>query len=92
MLTLKKLKKMRPHEIIDRGETVDSPKGVNMTNSGAQLRWIAIRGGINDWAIYIHHAWQDWEFILDEGDKVCQKENIKKLVPCSRAAFEMYRY
>lgn len=52
MLTLQKLKEMEPHTIIDRGEVIDSPDGCNMANTGKMMRWVAIRGGIHDWAIY----------------------------------------
>lgn len=91
MLTLQKLKDMEPGEVIAKGETINSPEGVNMTNDGTSLRWIACRGDYHDWAIYIHHAWQDWEWIKAHGDKVCGVDHIKKLVPCDDEAYAMYR-
>ena len=92
MLTLEKLKEMKPDTIFAKGEIVDSPDGINMTNSGKMLKWIVIRGGIHDWAIYCHLAEKDYEWIKDYGDKVHSKENIKKLVSCDDEAFKMYRY
>lgn len=92
MLTLKQLKEMKPETIFDRGVSEDSPDGINMTNSGRPLRWVAVRGGIHDWAIYCHWATSDWNYIRRCGDKVTGETNIKKLVPCKDDAFQMYRY
>ena len=38
MLTLKKLKEMKPDTIFAKGEIVDNENGINMTRSG-RLRW-----------------------------------------------------
>lgn len=92
MLTLQELKDMDPDTIFATGTTTDDPAGINMTGSGRELRWVACRGGIWDWAIYI----QDESWPADEvkrmGDKVGSEVNIKKLVPCDDEAFGMYRY
>jgi len=92
MLTLQKLKDMKPHEIIDTGTVSDNHIGINMSNSNELLRWVAVRGGIHDWAIYIYFAFKDVEWILRAGDKVHDKENIQKLVPCDDEAFKLYRH
>jgi len=92
MLTLKRLKEMESDTMFLKGESVDSPDGINMINSGKQLRWVAIRGGIPDWAIYCHWADKDWDWIKRQGDKVYSEETIKRLVPCDEEAFEMYRH
>ena len=92
MLTLQKLKEMKPHEVIATGLTIDNYTGINMSNSDKILRWVAKRGGIYDWAIYIHFATHDVAYVMRQGDKVCDKENIRKLVSCDDEAFKMYRY
>lgn len=92
MLILEDLKNIKPRTIIAKGEVLDSPIGINMTNSGKMLRWVAVRGGIYDWAIYCHFADKNYEWILRFGDKVNIKETIKRLVPCDIEAFEKYRY
>ena len=92
MITLEELKEMEPNTIFADGLAVDSPIGINMTNSGQNLRWIAIRGGIWDWAIYCHTADKSLEWIKKSGDKVHNENTVKKLVPCDKEAFEMYRH
>jgi hypothetical protein len=91
MLTLQQLKDMKPDTIFATGETTDNSDGTNMTGSGQALRWVATRGGIHDWAIYIHRA--DWskEDIKQMGDKVHNRDTVKKLVPCDDEALGMYR-
>lgn len=90
MLTLQQLKDMEPG-IFATGETSDDSDGANMTGSGQPLRWVATRGGIHDWAIYIHKASNTEEWIKANGDKVHNPATIKKLVPCDDEAFAMYR-
>jgi len=92
MLTLQQLNDMAPGTTIATGTVSDNAVGVNMTNSGKLLRWVAVCGGANDWAIYIYWAEADEEYIRQQGDKVINKENIKKLVPCDDEAFKRYRY
>ena len=55
-------------------------------------RWVAVRGGIHDWAIYIGTPDRTPEDIRSYGDKVHDETTIRKLVPCSDEAFAMYRH
>lgn len=91
MLTLQQLKDMEPDTIFATGETKDGYDTVNMYGKGQDLKWVATRGGIHDWAIYI--APDDWDDlrIKQFGDKVHDRKSIKKLVPCDDEALEMYR-
>lgn len=92
MLTLRQLEDMPDGIIFAHGETVNSPEGINMSNDGRSLHWVAKRGdGYHDWAIYIGIASWDDELIKTNGDKVTGEDNIKKLVPCDNEAYEMYR-
>lgn len=93
MLTKKMLNEMPAGITFATGETIDNSDGINMTNSGKQLRWVAVRGrGIPDWTIYIHFAIYDAIYIARSGDKVIGAHHIKKLVECDEEAFAMYRY
>ncbi len=92
MLTLQDLKDMEPDTIFASGMVSDNEKGVNMDNSGKLLRWVAVRGGIEDWAIYCGP--EDWseERVASNGNKVHNEKNIKRLILCDDEAFKMYRH
>lgn len=95
LLTIEKLDKIPRGEIFSTGITTNDPDGIYMTdyNFGKSLLWIAKKGnGYNDWAIYIHWAEKGIEFVKTQGDKVTNKENIQKLVPCDNEVFSKYRY
>jgi hypothetical protein len=90
MLTLQQLKDMEPG-IFSSGTTTDDSTGANMTGSGKPLRWVAVRGDIHDWAVYIQgNGWTE-EQVQRMGDKVHNRETVKKLVPCYDEALAMYR-
>ena len=91
MLTLDQLKAMPEDTIFATGIADDVPDGLFMANTGRELRWVAVRGGIHDWAIYCHFSEHDEEWIRRHGDKVHSENHIKKLVPCEDQAFAMYR-
>ena len=92
MLTLQALKEMQPGEIIATGLANDDPKGLFMANTNRQLRWVAVRGHVADWAIYCNFADRSITWIVDHGDKVTMESNIKACVPCDDEAFKAYRY
>ena len=56
------------------------------------VRWVAVRGGIADWAIYYHKEEMTCEYVRDYGDKCFTEDIIKYLVPCDDNAFQAYRY
>ena len=80
--------------IFAQGETVDSPEGANMANTGKVIKWVAVRGYIHDWAIYTDNPYSpqpSYAGVRDLGDKVHNRESVKKLVPCDEEALAMYR-
>lgn len=92
ILTLEDLKAMEPNTIFATGCIEDKPLGLNMGNSGKMLRWVAVRGGIWDWTIYVLFADKSEYEIKSNGDKVYSKEHIRRLVPCDDESFAMYRF
>lgn len=92
MLTLQQLKDMPSDDIFATGVAIDNEDGLFMANTGKELRWVAVRGGIHDWAIYYHFSDKSADWIRSYGDKVYDERNIKKLVPCNEEAFALYRY
>ena len=91
MLTIEKLKEMAEGTFAT-GVATDNPEGINMANTNKDLRWVAVRGGIHDWAIYCHWADKSVRWIEKHGDKVNRESHIRKLVECDDEAFNMYRY
>lgn len=83
MITLEDLKRMEPGTIFTSGMSF---------MYGALRKWVAIRGGIWDWAIYFGYAGESNEFIAKQGDKLHDKNIIRELVHCDDEAFGMYRY
>jgi len=93
ILTLKKLKDMNSG-IFTQGETIDSPIGANMANTGNMIKWVAVRGIIHDWAIYTDNPYSPqltFQGVRDMGDKIHDRETVKRLVPCDNEALKMYR-
>ncbi len=92
MLTLDKLKATPPNTTFDGGTIMDGPNGLHMTNTEQELRWVAVRGTIHDWAIYIGRGNQSDLYIKDHGDKLYNPLKIRHLVLCDDEAFNMYWY
>ena len=91
MLTIEEFKIIPDGEVFKTGLTTDNSEGANMTNSGNELRWIAKKGWGDDWGIYIHWSHHSLEYIKTSGDKVNDKSNIVKLVPCTDEVLSKYR-
>jgi hypothetical protein len=90
ILTPEVLEFLKPG-IFAEGLGTDSHESINMTGSGKPLRWVAVRGGAPDWAIYAHFSYKSSEEVARVGDKVFGKETIRQLVPCTDEALAMYR-
>lgn len=119
MLTIKELKEMEPNTIFASGiGLINHPwpdlatsviEGGTLEADGwsTKVKWVAIRGGIYDWAIY--HS-MDSNIILDDhfnnpihldasedriakiGAKLHNPEKIREFISCNDEAFEMYRH
>ena len=65
-----------------------------MTNSeiGREMIWVAKRGYIHDWAIYITWKTNGLDYCISNGDKLFNPNVIRRLVPCDDEAFKMYRF
>lgn len=85
-LTLDELKKMQPYTIFARGNGL-----IPELNKDKKVKWIALRGYIHDWAIYYDEENKSEENIRDWGDKIYNKEVVKRLVPCDGEASSMYK-
>ncbi len=120
MLPLQKLKEIKPNTIFLKGtglvihpwfnnepeNLVDENGEPNKKGKYVKVKWVAIRGGIHDWAIYhsldanlessdylggFFHLISSYEDIAKYGAKLRKEEEIKKFIPCDEEAFGMYR-
>lgn len=93
MLTVEKLMKLEPG-IFATGTARNSPDDVYMTNEfpDRELRWVAVRGEVHDWAIYVHWSEESADWVKSWGDKVRTPSYIRSLVLCDDEAFKMYRF
>jgi len=86
-LTLTDLKEMEPGQIIAKGQSFIPEFWRN-----GDLKWVAVRGGAEDWALYYGLVHYDYDYIKRCGDKAFTETIIRKLVPCSDEAWKMYRF
>ena len=104
MITKAILDILPEYTIFACGTTTNDTQGIFMTEEHPhkQLRWVATRGRINDWTIYIGWELKGTKFPLSEafknseiarkGDKIYNPAIIRQLVPCDDEAFKLYRY
>ena len=96
-ITITDLKEMKPSTVFAKGVLNDSPEGINLANTGNDVRWVAKRGDIHDWTIYAqnpHYGELEWSYekVETNGDKIISTDNILKLINATPEALEMYRY
>lgn len=96
MLTLEKFNSIMAGAVFAKGLTVNSPEGIYAVSGsqyeGKSLRWVAVKGFGNDWAIYYGWAIDSYERIEVAGTKTTIEENILRLVPCDAEVLERYNY
>lgn len=84
-VTLQTLKDMEPATIFAKGD--------KLNYDGGFMKWIAIRGGIWDWAIYYtKNHYENDERIHNWGTKLHDMTKVKELVNCDDEALKMYRH
>jgi len=57
-----------------------------------EVRWVAKKGGIEDWAIYQGPRTWNEDRIAREGDKIYSDRIIKSLLNPTVKMFNLYRY
>jgi hypothetical protein len=90
MLTLSKLKEMKPGVFASGIASVEDYWDTSKT---MDIKWVATRGYIHDWAIYyqlLNKNWSEAE-IENIGDKMHNRKSVKQCVPCDDEALDMYR-
>lgn len=107
MLTVEKLKAMKPWEIFAKWEAIDDWQIIRIWCEWHRVQRVAVRWkGYHDRAIYYHIIREDYfdpEFpdygfewtdqrIADIWDKLTNDAVINLLVECEPEAFNLYRY
>jgi len=94
MLRFEDFTKIRAHEIFAHGLQPDSPQGINLTGSGETLLWVAVKGDIDDFAIYAMPVeLANWSAgrVRDFGDKIHDRKTIQRLLDCDDEVLARYR-
>lgn len=91
-LTLKNLRELPADSIFQTGLVKDDPDGLNFMGNGELLVYVAVKGYVNDWTIYVlPHPATIGEVAL-HGDKVATDHCIKYLVDCTDEVLRRYRH
>ncbi len=81
----------KPGEIFGCGTSKDTKDGgVNFQLTGKAVRWIAVKGGNDDWAIYFDYQAPSIEYLKRYGYKL-SVENVPNLIKVSDAVLARYR-
>ena len=96
LMTVDFLENLKPNSIFRAGLLIEgmacATDQLLENNNLKTARWVAIRGGTSDWAIYFADANKSFQWISDHGYEVWDDEVIRMLVPCTDEAFERYRF
>ena len=55
------------------------------------IRWVAVKGWGEDWAIYYHFEVSSLGLVREQGDKITSANLIQNLVPCTQEVLDKYR-
>lgn len=91
-LALEEFLGMEKFKVFDKGLVLDNTPDFNFSGEGVALKWVAVKGYIDDWAVYIGDNKKTFEEIGLTGDKITMERNIRHLVPCTDAVFKKYRF
>lgn len=79
-----------PGQFICCGYSHDHKDGVNFQLSGKEVKWVAVKGGMGDWAIYFADLDKTLDWIKKHGYKLL-KEDVRNLVDVSDEVLANYR-
>lgn len=97
----------KEHPWFNNAKPVSEGGTLEPDGKSTKVKWVAIRGGYHDWAIYHSmdanlvkadyfddpiHLEVSNERIARGGAKLHREEDIKRFVPCDDKAFKMYRH
>ena len=92
MLTIEEFSKYPNTEIFRTGIISDSSTGCNYDNSGKLIKFVAKKGQIEDWAIYVGPVEWSYDDIRDWGNKLKFEDSILSCLNVSSNVLEKYRF
>lgn len=86
MYDLKQLRRMSPHSEIARGSGPLPECDIPF------VKWVAVRGAVDDWAIYFSADDKPYDEIRDSGAKLQNTKAIRRFIPCTDGMMRKYRW
>lgn len=101
MLTVESLKMMDPHTIFAHGvmrldevfwsdPMLGAYYGEQVGRTG-MIGFVAMRGAISDWAVYLGNPYLSPQYIATSGVKLTSKSCVRAIVQCTEGAWRRYR-
>jgi hypothetical protein len=78
-------------KILALGYAKDNLEGLHMTGSGKELHWILKIGTAHDWCVYCHWSDKSTQYVLSNGDKVFDRNNINNILDITDEVWARYR-
>lgn len=80
-----------------KGFFVDDESGVNIAGTGNIVKWVAVKGDVEDWAIYFQNPFmgsfvQDFREIAEHGEKMYYIGDILSLMSITAEMMDLYRF
>lgn len=80
-----------------KGFFVDDASGINIADTGNLVKWVAVKGDVEDWCIYYQNPHEgtftkDFYDIAINGDKLHYASHIMQLVYATPEMMNLYRY
>lgn len=92
MITLDVFKKLPNSQPFLMGLTIDDHTGVNLDGTGQLRKFVAKKGQVDDWALYLGLPEWDYDKVMDMGSKIYDKKNITNVINCDEEVLNLYRY
>lgn len=87
ILTLELIDMLPANKVFACGVSV----GIDVMNPIGFYKWVAITGRADDWTIYYGRIEEAIDAIAQVGDKLCNNDIIRRIMPCADEALERYR-
>jgi len=89
-ITDEMFKKAEHNTIFATGYAEDTAEELNLWQEGLLYRWVAVKGTVDDWAVYCDYTCRTDEFIKHLGNKV-PEASVRNIIRVSDELFERYR-